>query len=204
MGAIYTETHFKSRPQAVTELYFHLCIDEGFRQADVREVGLGQVEKELNGPVVVDGEPLDGEDLDDLLLVTPRDRSGWCVAYSTGHILGERLVERLGHVCPIDEAEKTWEQRLDIDAAVHGYMRQDDHGWGWVLRRDGQSTAYARTGPQDARPGKDISSAFATVGRLFGEVGIEMVLHRLLNVTRPPDLDAHLLCWATRTRASIA
>lgn len=202
MSAIYAETHFKGRLRSVAELYFQHCIGEGIRHADVKEVGLGQVSKERDGPILVDGVPLDEEAQSEVLLVSPTDRSGWCVAYASSHHLGESLIELLGRPCPIEDGARAWEAYLGIESAIHGYMHQETHGWGWLLRRDGDQSGYSCSSTLDVSKGKDLSSAFAEVGRLFGSVNLDLVLHRLLDLSRPEDLDSHKMLWAERPASS--
>jgi hypothetical protein len=198
MSAIYSETHFKGRLRSVAELFFQHCIGEGIRHADVKEAGLDQISKDLNGPILVDGEPLDTEVESEVLLVTPTDRSGWCVAYGSGHQLGESLIELLGRPCPIEDGARTWDGYLGIEAAIHGYVNQKTHGWGWLFRRGGAQSGYSRASTLDAPPGKDLSNAFAEIGRLFGSINLDLALHRLLNLSRPDDLERHKLLWAER------
>lgn len=202
MGAIYAETHFKGRLRSVAELFFQHCIGEGIRHADVKEAGLGQVSKEIDGPILVKGVSLDEEAQSDVLLVTPKDRSGWCVGYASSHHLGESLIELLGRPCPIEDGARSWDAYLGIEAAIHGHVSQQNHGWGWLLRRDGHQSGYSRASTLDAPSGKDLSNAFAEVGRLFGSVNLDLALHRLLNLSRPDDLDDHKLLWAERPASS--
>jgi hypothetical protein len=202
MAVTYTETHFHGRQQAVTELFFHYCLGQGSRYVDVKDLGLGRVTKKPSGLVVAGGRQVQTEGRAEVLLVAPRDRSGWCVAYGSSPALGEKLLDLLGRPCPIEDGERTWEARLGIEAVVHGYLDEEELGWGWVVRRSRERDEFSRKGTLDAPPGKDIVSAFAAAGRLFGQVNLDLVLHRLINVTRPPDLDAHRLLWVDRSRPS--
>jgi hypothetical protein len=202
MGPVYGETHFKGRQRSVAELFFQHCIDAGVRHADVKEARLGRISKAVDGPILVDGTALDDEVLCGVLLVTPVDRSGWCVAYGSDERVGQGLVDLLGRPCPIEGGTKTWEAYLGIDVAIHGFLNQETHKRGWVLRRGGERTGVSLVEVADAPPGKDLSDAFADVGRLFGSVNLDLSLHRLLNVARPADLDRHMLLWAERPTSS--
>jgi len=197
MGAIYAETHFKGRQRSVAELFLQHCIGEGIRPIDVKEAGLSQVSMGGDGKILVDGAVIDEETVTDVLLVTPIDRSGWCVVYCSRHQLGDLLIDLLGRPCPVSEPE-TWEAHLGIEVAIHGFLNQDTHERGWVLRRGGERTGATRVDVLDGPPGMDLSNAFTEVGRLFGSVNLDLALRRLLSVSRPSDIDEHKLLWAER------
>lgn len=204
MPPFVAETHFMARQQAVAEMFFHFCIGEGFRNADVMESTLARVSREPGGGILARGHAIEVDDAGHLLLLSPRDRAGWCVAYPSSPELGARLVELLGERCPIDEEGRPWWEHLGVEAAIHGSVRGEGGAWSWTLRRGNE--LMSGTGPkvEEVPVGPDPTGAFASVGRLFGHVHIDVVLHRLLSQPNGGDLEAHRLLWAISARSSTA